>query len=99
MYSLNDAGGLICEKEITIVRRKEEMSAIPKISERPSVFVGSSSEGVTFAKAIQVVLDESCEVELWSQGVFGLSEGTLESLISALDRFDFAVLVLSADDL
>ena len=68
-------------------------------SERPSVFVGSSREGVTFARAIQVVLDESCEVELWSQGVFGLSEGNLESLISALDRFDFAVLVLSADDL
>jgi hypothetical protein len=67
--------------------------------ERPSVFVGSSREGVTVAKAIQVGLDESCEVELWTQGAFGLSEGTLESLVASANRFDFAVLVLSADDL
>jgi predicted nucleotide-binding protein len=80
-------------------RETGEMPATSNTGERPSVFVGSSTEGVGFAKAIQVVLDESCEVELWSQGVFGLSEGTLESLISALDRFDFAVLVLSVDDL
>lgn len=75
------------------------MSSIIYKSERPSVFVGSSSEGVEIAKVIQVVLDDSCEVEIWSQGVFGLSEGTLESLVSALDRYDFAVFVLSADDL
>ena len=66
---------------------------------RPSVFVGSSSEGSNIAGAIQVLLDEKCEVELWSQGVFGLSEGTLESLLKASMRFDYAVLVLTADDL
>lgn len=44
-------------------------------------------------------LDAACEVVLWSQGVFGLGEGTLESLVDRLDEFDFAVLVLSADDL
>lgn len=66
---------------------------------RPSVFVGSSSEGLVVAHAIQVLLDPHNEVELWTQGVFGLSEGTLESLVLALQRFDFAVLVLTADDL
>lgn len=66
---------------------------------RPAVFVGSSSEGLQVAQAIQVVLDATCEVELWTQGVFGLSEGTLESLVLSLQRFDFAVLVLTADDL
>jgi len=75
------------------------MQDMPKRSDRPSVFVGSSKEGASVAKAMQVALDESCEVELWSQGVFGLSQGTLESLVSAADRFDFAVLVLTADDL
>ena len=34
-----------------------------------------------------------------SQGVFGLSQGTLESLVLAVERFDFATLVLTADDL
>lgn len=66
---------------------------------RPSVFIGSSSEGLRIAKAVQVLLDESCEVTIWSQGVFGLSEGTLEALVSAADQFDFAVLVLTPDDL
>jgi hypothetical protein len=66
---------------------------------RPSVFVGSSAEGLKIAKALQVLLDHACEVAIWSQGVFGLSQGTLESLVRALDQFDFAVLVLTADDL
>jgi hypothetical protein len=66
---------------------------------RPAVFVGSSTEGSPIAEALQVLLDRECEVELWSQGIFGLSHGTLESLVLALDRFDFAVLVLTPDDM
>jgi hypothetical protein len=66
---------------------------------RPSVFIGSSSEGQEIAKAIQVNLDRSCEVTLWSQGVFGLGEGTLESLVDKAPTFDFAILVLTPDDM
>jgi CAP12/Pycsar effector protein, TIR domain len=66
---------------------------------RPSLFVGSSSEGLRIAEAIQVVLDPVCEVELWTQGTFGLTQGTLESLVLAVSRFDFALLVLTADDM
>ncbi len=72
---------------------------MPVARVRPSVFVGSSSEGLRIAQTVQVLLDQVCEVEIWSQGVFGLSQGTFESLILALERFDFAVLVLTADDL
>jgi len=66
---------------------------------RPALFIGSSAEGLRIAEAAQVVLDPVCEVELWTQGVFGLMHGTLESLVMALSRFDFAMLVLTADDL
>lgn len=66
---------------------------------RPTLFVGSSSEGHEIAQAVQVNLDRVCEVKLWDQGVFGLTRGTLESLVKAVDEFDFAVLVLTADDL
>lgn len=66
---------------------------------RPSVFIGSSGEGHRIAQAVQVLLDRACEVEIWSQGAFGLTQGTLESLVLALERFDFAVLILTADDL
>ena len=66
---------------------------------RPRVFLGSSSEGLKIAKNLQVLLDHSCEVTIWSQGVFGLSSGTLESLVLALDDYDFAVLILTPDDM
>lgn len=66
---------------------------------RPAVFVGSSSEGLPIAETIQVLLDAHCEVELWNQGVFGLGQGSLESLVLALERFDFAILVLTPDDM
>ena len=66
---------------------------------RPSVFVGSSSEGIRLAQAVQVLLDPVGEVQLWTQGVFGLMQGTLDSLVVALSHFDFAVLVLTTDDL
>ena len=66
---------------------------------RPSLFVGSSSEGYRIAQHVQILLDKVSEVELWTQGVYGLSQGTLESLLLAIDRFDFAILVLTPDDL
>lgn len=66
---------------------------------RPSLFIGSSTEGLRIAKTLQLLLDQACEVTIWSLGVFGLSQGTLESLVYALDGFDFAALVLTADDL
>ena len=33
---------------------------------RPAVFIGSSAEGLETAKAIQIMLDRTCEVQLWS---------------------------------
>lgn len=66
---------------------------------RPTVFIGSSREGIDIAKAVQLNLDELCEATIWSQGVFGLGEGSLESLVNNLDDYDFAVLVLTPDDL
>ncbi len=67
-------------------------------SGRPSVFIGSSSEGRQIAEYLQVLLDANCEVEIWSQGTFGVGDSTLASLVAALERFDFAVLVVTADD-
>ena len=66
---------------------------------RPALFIGSSSEGLRIAQSVQILLDPVCEVELWTQGVFGLTQGTLEALVLAVSRFDFAVLVLTADDM
>lgn len=61
--------------------------------------MGSSSEGLDFARALQQNLDHALEVVLWSQGFFGLSGGTLETLVQKLETIDFAALVLTPDDL
>lgn len=67
--------------------------------EKPFVFIGSSTEGIEVAKAIQANLDYTCECQIWSQGLFGLSGGTLETLVKSLNDFDFAILVLTEDDI
>lgn len=66
---------------------------------RPTVFIGSSREGLAVAEAIQLNLDHACDTTIWSQGVFGLGDGTLEALVTRKEDFDFAILVLTPDDL
>lgn len=63
------------------------------------VFVGSSREGLSVAQAIQLELQHDAVCTIWYQGVFGLMEGTLEALVAALPTFDFAIIVLTPDDL
>ncbi len=67
-------------------------------SQRARMFIGSSVEGLTVANALQALLDHDAEVTVWSQGVFGPSSGSLESLVQMAPTFDFAVLVLTPDD-
>jgi len=66
---------------------------------RPSVFVGSSSEGLEFARGARASLEHDAEITLWNEGVFALGQTFIESLTKALHRFDFAVVVLTPDDL
>ncbi len=65
----------------------------------PSLFIGSSSEGLKVAEYLQVALEGYCEATIWRQGVFDLSQGILEGLVAACKQFDFAALVLTPDDM
>lgn len=69
------------------------------LNARPSLFIGSSSEGLPIAQALQVNLDKICDTVIWSQGVFGLSQGTLETLVEEIPGYDFAILVMTPDDM
>jgi hypothetical protein len=64
-----------------------------------SVFIGSSSEGLDVAREVELQLQNDAITTIWKDGVFGLGSGTLESLMNALDQFDFAIMILSPDDL
>lgn len=68
------------------------------MNKKPTLFIGSSSEGRPVAEALQLLLNDDADVTVWNQGVFELSKGYLESLCEALEKFDFAVLVLTPDD-
>src|ERR1035441_6917046 len=68
-------------------------------SRKPNVFIGSSTGGLHIAKQLQLGMARAASCRIWTQGVFGLSEGTLESLIKATKKADFAILVLTPDDL
>ena len=63
------------------------------------VFIGSSSEGKTIAEYLQLALDDFCDAVVWDQGVFGVSASFLSSLITATREYEFAVLVVTPDDL
>jgi 2-polyprenyl-3-methyl-5-hydroxy-6-metoxy-1,4-benzoquinol methylase len=65
---------------------------------KPRIFIGSSTEGRNIAEHVQLSLNRDAEVTVWHQGVFGLSEGYLSSLVKASVQYDFAILVVTADD-
>jgi hypothetical protein len=66
---------------------------------RVAVFIGSSLEGLEFARAVRSLLAQDAEVTLWNEGFFPVGNTFIDSLVNALPRFDFAAVVLTADDL
>jgi hypothetical protein len=66
---------------------------------KPALFIGSSTEGVEFARAVRSLLIEDAEVTLWNEGFFTVGGTFIDSLVNALPRFDFAAVVLTPDDM
>jgi hypothetical protein len=66
---------------------------------KPKLFIGSSQKNLKVARVLAEALEESAEVRVWDEGVFGLNQGFLETLLKQLEEFDFAGFVLASDDL
>ena len=41
-------------------------------SQDPTLFIGSSSEGLAIAENLQAVVDDYCYATVWNQGVCGV---------------------------
>lgn len=65
---------------------------------KPRVFIGSSSESLPVAYVLQQQLQGEASVNVWNQGVFGISRYTLDELLRASRDYDFAIFVFAADD-
>lgn len=65
---------------------------------KASVFIGSSSEGLEVARAISEGLECCAEPIIWDEDVFEFGRGYLEELVVELEKHDFAILVLTPDD-
>jgi hypothetical protein len=65
---------------------------------KPSLFIGSSEEGLELAQAVRASLEADAEVTLWKDGLFRPGATYIDSLIASLPRFDFAVLVLRPEE-
>lgn len=66
---------------------------------KPRVFIGSSSEQVDTAYAIQRNLEKTCDATVWDQGVFVLTSNVLDDLITVLGDSDFGIFVFGPDDM
>ncbi len=66
---------------------------------KPSMFIGSSVEGLALARAVQSELQYDIYVTLWNQSIFTPSRSTLDSLLDIAGSFDFGIFIFSPDDL
>lgn len=85
---------------IELSRRLDQRKQFHRIANvMPVVFIGSSRESLSIAKALKAAIDvRIAKTVLWSKGVFGASSFPMEDLEIQLQSADFAVLVTAADD-
>lgn len=75
--------------------------ALDQSEPAPRVFIGSSSAALGLARdiGVELVKGGEIEVQVWDEGILQSGDILLDGLLGFVNLFDFAVLVLSADDL
>ncbi len=66
---------------------------------KPRVFIGSSTENLGYARAVEDQLKSKADVRPWDKGFFSLNSSFLESLLNGLKETDFGVFIFSPSDL
>jgi predicted nucleotide-binding protein len=88
--------GIACELGDRLRQRNE---LVRQRNPVPRVFIGSSAESLDVANGIQAGLaHDRFIVTVWTNGVFGPSDFSIEALERAAAETDFAIQVLGPDD-
>jgi hypothetical protein len=66
---------------------------------KPKLFIGSSTEALKTAYAVQENLEYDVLSTVWAQGIFQLSGNALDNLLDAVHGYDFAIFVFQPDDI
>lgn len=61
------------------------------------LFIGSSTEGLKIAKKVKNILANDFDVYIWTD-IFGINDNTLKRLLDASLKYDFAIIIGTADD-
>lgn len=81
-------------------RLRERANLLPKKNTKPRIFIGSSSESVSILRAVQECFDhDDYLIRPWTDGVFRASSTAIEDLLREVTSSDFAILVLTDDDM
>ncbi|MBU5923532.1 TIR domain-containing protein [Enterobacter sichuanensis] len=67
------------------------------MSEKPTIFIASSTEAIPLAEAVHIKLEDELKVRLWTNA-FDLSSITITTLIGKTKEADYAVFVFHPDD-
>lgn len=65
---------------------------------KPTIFIGSSKEGLKVANPLKQKLSSIAEVTLWPN-IFELNKSNLDNLVSQIAFFDYAIIIATADDI
>lgn len=86
---------------VTIAQRLRERNKYQSVPRsEPAIFIGSSSEGLKVAECIRNYLSRYHVVPmLWTDGVFECSKTAIETLTNITKEVDFAIIVLTDDDI
>lgn len=81
-------------------RLLQRNSLVKPTHEKIRVFIISSAEALPVARLVQSAFShDSFDVIMWSDGVFKVTNYTLQTLEDEVDKSDFAIAVAHADDL
>lgn len=91
--------GIWKDRYPSYVKSLRELLSHTKKHQKPRIFIGSSMSALETAEEVQRQLAATFSCSLWKDNpVFELNTSTLDSLLRAIEEYDFGLFVFAPDD-